>query len=626
MLISKSTTLSDNLAAIKQLRLSLIFILIALFVLLVGEVAFSSFDETALAISTCFLIIFCLYLWSNTDTINIVIGITLWSITILSVFLSWQNKGLFDASILTFPGVILLALVLGSKALSISIIIFIQIVVVFFMYAHNIHLIPIPDLSTSSLQIRAIDINIVISLFSIISFIYVRQIKTSLIGFYKRNKELQDKLDSVSRLANYDTLTKLPNERICKTKVQTLVRGLSTSNKTLSFMILNLQNLKSINNSLGQEVGDELLIRFSKRITSLIKENEFIYRFNSVEFVLLSLSSNHEEIEVFKDKILQASSLPFYIQDYEIELFIAIGISVAPFDGNTIEVLRKKSHLALYQENNKNINTHHYYDEKMSSTKENKYQLIQALKSAISNNELELFYQPKVNLKTGKVTGAEALIRWHCPKRGMVPPDIFIPIAEESGIILDITKWVINTACVSCMQWHDLGLRHLNIAINLSTVDFRRGNLPQIVLKALQSSGLSPHYLELEITESMIVDDVIHIQNQIHQLHDKGVTFAIDDFGTGYSNLGYLSKFNVTTLKIDQSFIRNIHQSEHDLLIVKAIINMSRSLGISNVAEGVEDKNAAVLLNKENCEYGQGYFWSRPLKHDDFIKFSLAAV
>jgi len=626
MLINPTTSENDKLASIRQLKLSLVFVMSSLLVLLLSGLFFSPFDEVEIAIIVCFLVLVFLYYWSNTDTINIVIGITLWALAILATYLAWQKHGLFDASILTFPCIILLALVLGSKLLSISLIIFIEAVIIFFMYAHTVQLIEIKELSKHSLQVRTIDIIILISLFSIISFIYIQHIKSSLNRFLNKNKTLTEKLKQTSKLVNYDTLTTLPNERICRSEIQTLLSNLTASGKTLSFMTLDLHNLRSINNSLGHAIGDELLVQLSQRLLSIIKANEYIYRFHGVEFVLLKLSNNHEETEALKEQIFQATSLPFYIHDYEIELFISIGISIAPFDGDNIEVLRKKSHLALHQADNKSINTFHYYDETMTSTEENKYQLIQALKSAINNNEFELHYQPKINLKTNKITGAEALIRWHCPKRGMVPPDVFIPIAEESGIIIDISKWLINEACKTCMQWHAQGLKHLNVAINLSPVDFRRGNLPQIVLKALQSSGLSPHYLELEITESMIIDDVSHIQNQIHQLHSKGITFAIDDFGTGYSNLGYLNKFNVTTLKIDQSFVRNIHQSEQDLLIVKAIINMSRSLGINNVAEGVEDKAAAELLNEQKCEYGQGYYWSKPLKNDDFIQFVSAQL
>jgi diguanylate cyclase (GGDEF)-like protein len=623
MFLNPTISKQGQQATIKQLKSSLLFILLGLFFLLFSEFAFSPFDEIEIAIVVCILVISLLYYWANMDTASIVIGLALWSLTILATYLAWRNHGLFDTAILAFPCIILLALVLGSEVLSIPLILYIQSTILFFMYAHTSGLIETKELAEHSSKVRAIDIVVLFSFFSAVTFIYIRDIKKTLTRQFNKNQKLKIQLEQTSQLVNFDPLTSLPNERICRPDILTLLANLPSSGNTLSFMTLDLHNLRSINNSLGHDVGDALLKQLSQRLMSLKKDKEHIYRFQGVEFVFLKLSSSHEEIEVFKEQIFQATSLPFYINEYEIELFVSIGISIAPFDGDNLETLRKKSHLALHQANSRNINTFHYYDESMTSTENNKYQLIQALKSALLNNELELYYQPKVNLKNNQITGAEALIRWHSAELGMVPPDIFIPVAEESGIIIDITKWLINEACNTCLHWHKQGLEHLNVAVNLSPVDFRRGNLPQIVLKALQKSGLSPHYLELEITESMIIDDVSHIQNQIRQLHSKGITFSIDDFGTGYSNLGYLNKFNVTTLKIDRSFIKNIHLSEHDFLIVKAIIKMSRSLGISNVAEGVENQEAAQLLLEQQCEYGQGYYWSKPLAHEEFIKYAL---
>jgi len=623
MYIHPELTNKNLLAAIKQLKSSLIFILIGLFCLLISDFLFSEFDHVEIAISACIVIIFMLYLWANTDTMNIVIGITLWCLTILTTYLAWISYGLFDTSIMAYPCIILLALILGSELVSIPLIIFIQATIIFFFYAHNIGLIQPTTLNTNAFKVRTLDIIVLFSFFSVITIIYIRNIKSTLRKQLNKTHILKNKLESTLQLVDFDTLTKLPNERICKREIIPLLKGLGTSGNRLSFLTLDLHNIRSINNSLGHDVGDALLQQLSQRLLTLKGSNEYLYRFQGVEFIFLKLSTSQEELDAFKEHIFQATSLPFLINEFEIELFISIGISIAPFDGDNLEALRKKSHLALHQASNGNINSFHFYDESMTSTEDNKYQLIQLLKSAIIKNEFELHYQPKINLTNNQITGAEALIRWRNPELGNVPPDVFIPIAEESGIIVDITKWLINEACKTCAQWHSKGLDHLNIAINLSPVDFRRGNLPQIVKKALQTAGLSPHYLELEITETIIIDDISHIQNQINQLHSKGITFAIDDFGTGYSNLGYLNKFNVTTLKIDRSFILDIQESEHHRLIVKAIIQMSRSLGISNVAEGVETKAIATLLLQQQCEYGQGYYWSKPICNEEFTNYAI---
>jgi len=615
---------SSSLRQVNQLKFSLVFINICLLLLLVSELLFSPLDEVEIALLVSVLLVIFLYYWSESDTVNIAIGIVLWLLTVLATYLAWRNQGLYSTAIIAFPFIILLALFLDSSLLSIPLIFFIQVVILFFIYAHRLNLIVMDDTLAQSFILKGFDVIILFSFFSILSFIYVKRVRTTQLILKNKNKLLTQQLTHTSQLINYDTLTELPNERICKQDIQRLFDTLPTSTHTVSFMTLDLHNLRSINNSLGHDVGDALIMQLAQRLLSLKKSDDYVYRFQGIEFVFVKLCRTHQARSKIKEQILQACSLPFYIHGYEIELFVSLGISLAPFDGDSIEVLRKKSHLALHQATNHSINSFYYYDESMTSTEDNKYQVLKSLKSAATNNEFELYYQPKVDLNTNLITGAEALIRWNSPEQGLVTPDKFISIAEESGIIVDITKWIINEACKTCAHWHSQGLDHLNIAINLSSVDFRRGNLPQIILKALQAHQLSPHYLELEITESMIIDDIAHIQNQIQQLHSKGITFAIDDFGTGYSNLGYLKKFNVTTLKIDRSFVQNIHDNEHDLLIVKAIINMSRSLGISNVAEGVESKAAAAMLAQLHCEYGQGYYWAKPLPAKAFITLALA--
>ena len=257
----------------------------------------------------------------------------------------------------------------------------------------------------------------------------------------------------------------------------------------------------------------------------------------------------------------------------------------------------------------------------MAIKEQEKLQLTKALKSAISNNEFVLHFQPKVDLITEQVVGAEALIRWISPEYGFIAPTVFIPLAEQTGVITDITHWVIEHSVIACQQWHELGFNKLCIAVNLSAEDFKRGNLATYTINTLHQANLPAHFLELELTESILMDDINHIQKQINELRAFGISFAIDDFGTGYSNLGYLTKFNVCTLKLDRSFVMNISKSSNELQIVKAIIEMSKSLNITNIAEGIEDKETASILAKLGCEVGQGYFWSKPLPQQDFITF-----
>lgn len=238
----------------------------------------------------------------------------------------------------------------------------------------------------------------------------------------------------------------------------------------------------------------------------------------------------------------------------------------------------------------------------------------------MKTGQLVLFYQPKIDFKNNQIVGVEALIRWQHPTRGLIAPNEFIPVAEESGQIVDITKWAINHACKDISKWQAAGHGDVSVAINISIVDFRSGVLPQIVFKALSSHNINPNLLELEITESTIFEDTDHVQEQINKMSARGISFAIDDFGTGYSNLGYLNQFNVTILKIDQSFIRNIVDNSHNQHIVKAIISLSKSLAIENVAEGVEDLETADWLKINGCALGQGYYWAKPLSFVDFCQ------
>ena len=281
--------------------------------------------------------------------------------------------------------------------------------------------------------------------------------------------------------------------------------------------------------------------------------------------------------------------------------------------------LRHNSHLAMHAKGEAGKADFSFFDQAMAEQEQQRLQLTKALKNAISNNELILHFQPKIDLTTEQITGAEALVRWISPEHGFVPPTVFIPLAEQAGVITDITHWVIEQSVIACKQWHELGFNKLCIAVNLSAEDFKRGNLATHTLSTLTKANLPAHFLELELTESMLMDDINYIQKQINELRSFGISFAIDDFGTGYSNLGYLTKFNVCTLKLDRSFVKNICHSSNELQIVKAIIGMSKSLSITNVAEGIEDKATADMLADLGCDMGQGYYWSKPVAQEDFI-------
>ncbi|MEW6991995.1 putative bifunctional diguanylate cyclase/phosphodiesterase [Colwelliaceae bacterium 6441] len=605
-----------------RIKFTLKIILIALSIFGTAEALLTSFGMTAIAFFIVFIFTLLLYFWVNIDTSSTVIGIMLWTITFLTTFLAWGTAGLYNSAIIIYPCIILLALILGEKQLSIPLFLFIQCSVLLFFYAHVNGLINEKSAHDNLLLVRAFDLFFIFLFFYIIAAVFIKDIKRRIRNLSKKNRFLSAQLYKAHQRANYDQLTKLPNEQICDKDFIDSVKAIKKTNEQLAFIKVELQNIKNINHSIGQEIADLLLIEIATRYQLLTSINCKLYRFKSSYFVFVLQAKHFEEMNQLKDQLLHASSFPFNVKDYEIEIFIAIGISIAPFDGMTLESLLKKSNQALQNLPTKGINGFCFYDQSMESSETEHFKMVRDIKSALENQEFTLYHQPKVDLISNRITGAEALIRWKNSQGHYVTPDVFIPIAEESGLIVEITKWVLTQACKDCASWHNKGLTNLNVAVNLSSIDFRRGNLPQIVMKALNDAKLPPHYLELEITESTIIDDISHIQSQIRSLHSKGVTFAIDDFGTGYSNLGYLSQFNVTTLKLDQSFIRKLATSHSDFYIVKAIIEMSKSLGIVNVAEGVETKEIADILLKIECLSGQGYLWSKPIKNIDFIDFA----
>ncbi len=604
---------------IARLKSTLLIVMFVLTLILLGEFYFSAVNIVDMAIFTCLLFIGLLYFWIHSDTVDIIISLCLWAFTLLASFVAWNNSGLFDTAILAFPCISMLAIVMGKKALYIPIFIYLQVVTFLLLYAHIYGYAGPINGSVEHLYVRTFDIFILINFFSFSTYFYVNDMKISRRQLNKRITRLKRQLHSTNQLINYDQNTHLPNERICQHEILPLLKDIADTSRILSFIRMEIHNLRNINNSIGHEVGDLLLNEVSLRLQSLVKEDEFLYLFQGNEFVFIKISSNYQQVNNFREQIMQAMSSSFSVRGYELDAFVSVGISVAPFDGVTVEALQKKSHLALSHASNKGINHSLFYDENMTSSEDLKYQLIKDLKFAIKQNEFQLYFQPKVDMQTNKIVGAEALIRWNSSVHGFVGPDVFIPIAEESGLIVDISKWVLHEACNTCKRWQEMGFEHFHIAVNISSVDFRRGNLPRVVTNALNLSGLQAKYLELEITESLMIDDVCHIQSQIQQLHQMGVSFAIDDFGTGYSNLAYLSKFNVSTLKIDQSFVKNIMDSKEDFLIVKAIINMSKSLGMENVAEGIEEQPIIEKLTAEGCYYGQGYFWSKPVVNEEFI-------
>ena len=615
-----NTIIVSHKKDVERLKFSLKLIFCTLLLFLLSELLFTQYNSIETTLLVALGIISFLYLWVNEDTIQVINGIVLWGSCVLIFSIAWENYGIYDSSLAAYPCVILLGIIMGSRILFIPLIvaIFLQLLILFF--AHQYKIITPAETLVFSHKMKAIDLAIIFFLFCYIAHFFIKNYEKKLTSLHAEKAQYIAKLKESQALLHKDPLTKLPNEHICFKEIKPFIAEAKSKLTPLSFMVLDIINLRQINSSFGHNIGDLLILNIANRLSSFLQEQEYLYRINGNEFILVKIASETKELDVFKERCVQAMTHEFNIAGYDITAQCSLGIAIAPFDGDNIELLHKNAHLALQHGKDKQKNSVQYFEPNIKAQIDSKFFLISAIKAAIKNDEFKVFYQPKFNLHTNKMVGVEALIRWHHETQGWIAPDTFIPVAEETGLIVDITKMVIQQACFDAATWHKLGYSDISVAINLSAADFKRGNLPLIIFSTLKQTGLSPHLLELEITESTIFEDIAHIQSQIRQLQQKGISFAIDDFGTGYSNLGYLNKFNVSVLKIDRTFVNKVATANHEQHIINAIITMSKSLEITNVAEGIENQATIEWLKASGCQIGQGFYFEKPLPLNELIE------
>ena len=417
----------------------------------------------------------------------------------------------------------------------------------------------------------------------------------------------------VSRLAYFDALTGLPNRTLLNDRMTQALSEANRRKDALCVMFLDLDHFKNINDTLGHRVGDALLITLAKRMQATVREQDTVARLGGDEFILLLPETGAQGAALVAQKLLQAICVPVKVKSHELTVTPSIGIAMCPEDGRDAESLFKHADVAMYLAKKSGRNSYQFFTAELQVDAARALLLDNELRRALERQQLELHYQPQVSLSTGKVTGMEALLRWRHPELGQVSPAEFIPVAERSGQIVQIGLWVLETAVTQAQQWQDMGLGAITMAVNVSAVQFRQANFPELVRQTLLQANLDAQWLEIELTESVAQQDPSEAMNMMMQLHQLGVHLSIDDFGTGYSSLSYLKRFDVSQLKIDQSFVRDICDDADDLAIVRAIISMARSLGLGTIAEGVETAEQLALLRTEGCDEVQGYFISHPL-------------
>ena len=421
--------------------------------------------------------------------------------------------------------------------------------------------------------------------------------------------------------AQHDLVTNLPNRLLLSDRISQAISLARRQRRPLAVLFLDLDRFKNINDSLGHAAGDALLQSVSKRLLASIRRSDTVSRQGGDEFVILLSEVTHpEDAATSARQILHSLGAPHSVGTQDLHVLGSIGISLYPEDGEDAETLIKNADTAMYHAKESGRNTFRFFKEEMNLKAVDRQLIESSLRGAVERNEFFLHFQPKVNLDSGEITGAEALVRWQHPERGLTPPDQFIPVAEECGLIVQIGRWVLYETCKQARAWQDAGLPLKHISVNVSAVEFRDKGFVEGVRAILSETRLEPGCLDLELTESVLMDDVESTTSVLQRLKKMGVHLAVDDFGTGYSSLSYLRQFPIDTLKIDQSFVHQITGDPHDSAIVSAIIDMAKNLNQRVIAEGIETQEQLAFLQTRRCAEGQGHFFSRPVAAAQFAQ------
>jgi len=416
----------------------------------------------------------------------------------------------------------------------------------------------------------------------------------------------------ISNLVYLDSLTGLPNRRLFHDRVQATIDQAKEEETVFTILYLDLDQFKLVNDTYSHRVGDELLIEAAKRIESCIPKTDTLARLSGDEFTILLQNIDYKEAQVLAHQILEAFNQQFVLKDEAVFITLSIGASVFPINGKETEELMQNASISMNRVKEEGKNNVQFYTHEMNKSLSRKSKIALSIREGLERKEFSVHYQPQIDIATERIVGVEALVRWHHPTFGMISPAEFIPIAEESGMILNIGDFVLRTACHQNKAWQDAGLDPFRVAVNISAKQFSQPNMAEIVTAALHESKLAPKYLELELTESIIQEAALAIA-KMDQLKAMGIHLSIDDFGTGYSSLSYLKLFPVDTLKIDQYFTRNIQTDAKDAALVDTIIQMARNLDLNVIAEGVETIEQLAFLKAKGCHQAQGYYFQKPL-------------
>lgn len=442
----------------------------------------------------------------------------------------------------------------------------------------------------------------------------------------KAARQVKVKQQYLEFAAHHDPLTHLPNRLMFENTLKKTVRDSIASDLKFAIFLVDLDNFKFFNDQYGHLVGDKMVAEVGNRLRTMMRDNDLVARLDGDEFVVIQKDvPDSSAAEDVARRIMSVATAPYEYRGFTLKAAVSVGISCFPDDvhGNQEEELLgeeivNNAAVALQEAKSNGKNQYQLFTSKMRLRLTARIRLEQDLKIALQDGQFEVYYQPKINIHTRQCTGAEALVRWRHPVNGFVSPEAFVPVAEETGMIIDLGEWILRTACDKTRELQQMGYGGLNVAVNISAVQFTDGNLFSMVCKALESSGLSPDLLELEITESAVMHDPEEVIESLHELSKHGMKLAIDDFGTGYSSLAYLKRFPVNTLKIDRAFITDISSDNDDVAIVEAVLGLGKHFNMKVVAEGVEDEEQLNFLKSQGCDIAQGYYISKPLNSEQY--------
>ena len=547
-------------------------------------------------------------------------GLMLGSLMVMLGYFIVRGQGLRDVSIMGIPAILAFAALLGNRRL------FVFLLTAALTVCLGVGLANVVGWRVQRPPVyrptEVIDVSVILLATAFAINMMARDLGRSLQRLVAENRTVRESQQRIAQLARRDALTGLPNRMAAREQFDNAVQAIRAQGGRLALLYVDLDQFKTVNDSLGHPAGDDLLRCIGQRLNSLLQPDDSVARLGGDEFlVLVRRGDDSDRVAEVAQGMLDAIAAPLELEGMELHGSGSIGVAMFPDDGQDFDSLLKKADIAMYRAKDAGRNAFRFFDAQMNAHVAEHLQLVAWIRRALKQQQFEVYYQPQIDLDSGRVVGAEALLRWRHPEQGMISPARFIPVAEHSGQIVELGEWVLHQACRQAQVWRTQGLGDVVISVNMSPVQARRGDMERAVDDALQASGLPPALLELELTESLLIDETDQLTAMLARLRSRGITFAIDDFGTGYSNLAYLKRFEVERLKIDQSFIRRLTVNPDDEAIVQAILQMAAALKLGVIAEGVEDDATLRRLFALGCRQGQGYHWSPAIPAARFEAF-----